>query len=244
MALTAGAPLPRLVDALDRAGWGDLGHPSCRGLGSVLLALAAELDPRSGSGRTTAPQLAARTRFTERWVRRCLELLEDLDVIEWSRGGIVAGKPTPSWIRVCKRTVLDLVHVARGQKDERLQAQRVATRARVARLRTSYTQRPGRRVLDRKRPRRDRGEAHAELATALPPHGEVSSAHGPSREATGAQETDKKDDAPASTHSARTALDRIRADLAARRGHGRGEKRSNEKAGAGRGVGARRAYHM
>lgn len=223
MPLTSGTPLNVLVDRLARAGWGDLARPEVRGLGRVLAELARVLPPRSGAGKVTAPQLAAQCGYTERWVRRCLTLLEELEVIEWNRGGIVAGQPTPSWVRVSKAAVVDLIHLARHQQGERLQEQARQTRARVARLRTSYTRRPAK---GRKKPPSRSAAPHAELVTALLFSKEVPAVHGPP----GSRTKDQNDDAPASAASAQSALARMRADLAAirrlphrRRAPGRGQ---------------------
>jgi hypothetical protein len=211
MALTAGTPLNVLTDRLAKAGWGDLGHPSMRGLARVLDALASTLNPRTGAGYTTAPQLAEKSCYTERWVRRCLLLLEELDLIEWHRGGVQGGKPVPSWIRVSKAVLADLVAIARHKQGEHLAEAKRATRARLARLRTSYTQRPG----HRKKKTRSRGDdPHAEVSTALLSTEEVPKAEGPPS----APSEEQIDDAPASTTTAQSALARIRADLAARRG--------------------------
>lgn len=210
MALTAGTPLDVLTDRLAKAGWGDLGVPTLRGLARVLDALASTLNPRSGAGYATAPQIAEKTCYSERWVRRCLSLLEELDLIEWHRGGVQGGKPTPSWIRVSKALLVDLIHIARRRQGEQLEQARRATRERLARLRLSYTQRPGKRE---KPPRPAVRDPHAELGSAL-----LSSEEVPRREKRppGVVE-EQKDDAAASTGFAQSALARIRADLAARR---------------------------
>lgn len=221
MPLTAGTPLDVLVDRLAKAGWGDLSKPELRGLGRVLNELARVLPPKAGAGKVTAPQLAGMCGYTERWVRRCLTLLEELEVIQWDRGGIVAGKPVPSWIRVSKAALVDLIHLARTKQGERTRERAIETRVRMARLRTSYTQAPGHR---RKRKPSARGRPHAELVTALLSTEEVPTDTGLGR---GAPEKrkDKKGSAPALTNSAQSALARMRSDLAAIR-HGRaGNKR-------------------
>lgn len=213
MPLTAGTPLDVLTDRLAKAGWGDLGHPSMRGLARVLDALAATLNPHSGAGYTTAPQLAEKTCYTERWVRRCLTLLEELDLIEWHRGGVEGGKPTPSWIRVSKAVLADLVVIARRQQGERLADEKRATRARLVRLRTSYTQKPGRR---RKKRRPAVGEPHAELNTALLSSEEVPREERPPS-TTAEQQNNPTDDACASANNAQSAMERLRAAVAASR---------------------------
>ena len=209
MSLQAGAPLPVLVGRLKAAGWGVLGGETFRGLRLVLDALAVLLDARSGQGKVTAPQLAMVSDYTERWVRRNLTLLEEAGIIEWHRGGIVAGRPTPSWIRVDKTLLLDLVHVARRRKAERLTEQTRATRHRLARLRTSYTQ-----PRAQKRPPRRPGKHHAELPTALPPNGEdFQTRPRPAGRRDG--ERDKKDDAAASRPTIAVRMAELRAATAA-----------------------------
>lgn len=236
MALTAGTPLPVLVDALERADWGSLGTPELRGLGRVLSALSRALPARSAAGRITAPQLAGRVGYTERWVRRCLALLEDLGVISWERGGIVAGAPVPSFVCVEKHVLVDLVTIARKQQGERLAAAAAATRSRIERLRTSYTRRPGKRPRDRKQPRRVHGDTHAELGTALLSLQEEAPSQGPASGDDDSLTADKT--SLRSPHTAQSRLAQMRADLAAIRGPGRGEKRSNETgSGVARGVG-------
>ncbi len=228
MPLTAGTPLKVLTERLERAGWGDLGTPSLSGLRNVLGALSRVLDPRAGAGKITAPQLAEMTGYTERWVRRCLGLLEELEVIEWHRGGIVNGKPAPSWIRVSKAVLVDLIHIARAQQGERQSAAAVETRRRIARLHTGNTHPARRAPLDRKRARSSRGGSHPELNTALLSTEEVPGANGHPGGPLRAGPTSEKDEAPASPDSARSAIARIRADLAARRSRGSGKERRSE----------------
>lgn len=213
MALTAGAPLSVLISRLRRAGWGDLGGETLRGLRLVLDDLGDMLDARSGAGYITAPQIADRTGYTERWVRSRLTLLEELDLIEWHRGGVQHGKPVPSWIRVSKVALLDLIHIARRQQGERLTEAKRETRARLIRLRTGYTTRPGRRR--NTTPSRG-GKTHAELNAALLSSEEVRGRNRPP--STPADRPDKHDGAALATRGhAQSALARIRADLAARR---------------------------
>lgn len=228
MPLTAGMPLPKLVNTLERGAWGDLGEASVRGLRVVLGALSRALDPRSGAGKITAPQLADLTGYTERWVRRCLGLLEDLGIIDWERGGIYAGSPVPSWIRVNKAIVLDLIHIARKKQGETLQGRAHETRRRVARLRTSYTERPGRKPKDRKTSPRSKRPPHAELSTALlSPYGKEvpTPASGPVEN----DQPTRKEAASAAPPVAQSAIARIRADLAARHPELAGKKRQRRQ---------------
>lgn len=156
MSLTAGASGHVLINALERAGWGNLAGHDFRGVRTVLAALTRTLDARSGTGKATAWQIAERAGYTERWTRRCLQILEELELIEWDRGGIVDGKPVPSWFRVSKRALLILISIARKREDGRNGEQRAATRKRI----TDYR-------LDRIRSRRKRRSDHAEVLTAL-----------------------------------------------------------------------------
>lgn len=214
MSLNAGTPLHILTDRLAKAGWGDLGAPDLRVMARVLDALASTLNTYSGAGYTTAPQLAEKTCYTERWVRRGLTLLEQLDLIEWHRGGIQGGKPTPSWIRVSKALLADLVAIARRKQGERLAEASRATRERVAKLRTSYTQKPGRRKKSSRRAVRD---PHAEVGSALLSlnREEVAREERPPSASTCGKP--KIDDAAASTDHKRSTVDRIKAEMAALR---------------------------
>lgn len=167
MTLTAHAPLPALVRSLARAGWGDLAPMEYRGVRTVLRALGDTLPDRAAEGTCTIPQIAQRACLSERWTARCLAVLEDAGLIVWTRGGVVAGTPVPSVIRVVKRAVLALVEAARPMREAADRARQVATRARLAE------------ALRLRRPARHTGpyrrrSAHPELATSLPtPTGEV-----------------------------------------------------------------------
>lgn len=157
--LTAGAPANVLLEALERAGWGSLAGADLRGVRHVLAALTRCLEPRSGAGKATAEQIADRAGYTSRWTRRCLHILEELELIEWDRGGILDGKPVPSWFRVSKAGLLALVKIARRSATERLSERHRATRARIAAyslVRTKSKRRP-----------QTRRSNHAEVRTTL-----------------------------------------------------------------------------
>ena len=165
--VSAGWSLDRLVSALARAAWAELEPRAASGLRTVLRGLVDVLPHGSASGQTTAHQLADTTGLSERWVRRCLALLEDMGLITWTRGYILAGEPVPSIIRVSKRALADLVNRARRAMPERLQqrADELAARVRET-IRTRST---------RKQP----GPAKTLVKTA-----ELSTAPSPSREET------------------------------------------------------------
>lgn len=142
-ALTAGAPSHVLVKALEDAGWGPLAGADFRGVQSVLAALTRALDPRSAAGKATVWQISERANYSEGWTRRCLQILEELELITWERGGVVDGKPVPSWFRVSKKALLDLVRSARRHATERLSGQAAAVRGRITGYRLHRTKRRG-----------------------------------------------------------------------------------------------------
>jgi len=158
---TAHAPMPALVQSLANAGWGDLAGREFQGVRTVLVALMHSLPYKSAQGTVTEAQVAQRAGLSERWVRRCMHVLEDLGVIEhWTRGGVVAGRPTPSMLRLSKRAVVALIEAARPLREAANAARRRITQARIAGL--AYI-------------RRNRRSAHAELNADLPtPTGEYS----------------------------------------------------------------------
>lgn len=163
MTLTAGAPLNVILHALERAGWGDLAGHDIRGVRGVLATLARSLNPSTGSGHMTVEQIASRSGYSKRWVATRLQYLEELGVLEWRRGGIVSGDPTPSWFRVNKQVVLAMVYAARDIRDVQLLALRAAYLARLATLRTQT-------VFPRRHKRRS---MYVEPKPALPPSGKV-----------------------------------------------------------------------
>lgn len=201
--LTAGAPSHVLLDRLERAGWGNLAGPEFRGVRGVLAALTRHLDPRTAQGKATAWEIAERAGYTERWTRRCLAILEELDLIEWDRGGIVNGKPVPSWFRVSKRALLILVSIARTVGNGRRTERDDATRKRIVDYRLERTKR-----------RHKRRPVHAEVVTALLSIEEVPKAEEPPSSAV-----------PATKKSMTDAVALLRAELRRKRGlsHARGQ---------------------
>ena len=156
---TAHAPVPALVTSLARAGWGDLAGREWQGVRTVLRALVDSLPHRSGEGFVTEPQVAQRAGLSLRWTRRCLHVLEDLGVIvQWRRGGVIAGRPAPSWLRLSKRLLVALIEAARPLREAANAARRAQTLARLAGLANV---------------RRKRRSGHAALSADLPtPQGE------------------------------------------------------------------------
>lgn len=126
-------PLPALMRSLSRAGWGPLAS-EVPGVRLVLRGLADLLDDRTGRALITAPQLADVTALSERWTRECLNRLEDLGIIRWSRGGIHAGRPIPSFIEVSKRALVAMIKTARATIDEIRAARARRTAARLSKV--------------------------------------------------------------------------------------------------------------
>lgn len=159
--VTAGMPLDLLVNKLERAGGGDL----TKRQRAALRGLTLLLPHGSAAGKATAGQVGSMVGYSGRWMREGLADLEDLGLIEWHRGGVLAGVPQPSVFRVAKDALCDLIRRgarAFGAVSLRRQA---ATRARLAGLTL--------------RPRQKRRSAHAEVSSYLYPSGEVTA---PSRE--------------------------------------------------------------
>lgn len=130
---TAHAPAPALVRSLANAGWGELGGHSMRGRRVVLDALVKGfLNDKSGSGRATEEQLAEASQYSVRWVRACLNDLEDLGVISWTRGGYRRGRGIPSFFTIVKTRLVELITAARKTKEERVKARAAARDERIA----------------------------------------------------------------------------------------------------------------
>lgn len=141
----------QLIAALAHRGWGPL-REGIPGLVHILQAIAHTVDPYAGTGYTTAPQLADAAYKSERWVRHCINQLDALGVIEWYPGGIKNGAPTPSFVKIVKATLVELIEVAQKTHDARMLERRAAFEARVRRLpRRGWVRNP--RAINRKRMR-------------------------------------------------------------------------------------------
>lgn len=155
--LSARWSAPQLLTSLSAAGWGELSGAEWQGVRSVLSGLVARLPHKSAQGLTTAEQVAAAAGLSERWTRRCLDVLESIGLIEWRRGGVVSGKPQPSFLRIIKRRLVELIEEARPERARAIAARRARTAARLAGLRKLTV-----------KPRRLK--VHAELNTSHLPH--------------------------------------------------------------------------
>lgn len=137
-------PTRDLMTSLANSGWGELRGRDMQGVRTTLQALVAHLPYGSGAGRGTVDDIVTRAGLSRRWVARCLHLLEDLGVLEWTRGGITVHSAskrtgTPGWFRIVKTRLVELILAARPANDERQAEIRKATLERIHAIKTKYT---------------------------------------------------------------------------------------------------------
>ena len=133
---TARMKTSTLVDMLEMRGWGALNDVGRKGTRATLRALVLSLPFGSGEGYATVPQIAYKAGYSSRhWVGEMLADLEGIGLITWRRGGVYHGEPVPSYFRIDKQLLADLVNSAREQCEAELQAMRVKMRARLAKWR-------------------------------------------------------------------------------------------------------------
>lgn len=132
--LTAGAPLDFLVRRLNLSenGAGQLE----RRHGVILQNLSHRLNYKSGEGKVTIEQLCVG--YKPRWVRQTMNELEQLGLITWRRGGVRAGKCVPSFVRVHKARLVELIRSSVPELVELRAARATARAARIAGLTTSF----------------------------------------------------------------------------------------------------------
>ena len=138
------APMPKLMTSLANAGWGELSGRSMQGVRSTLHALVHALPYGSAKGKGTAYDIASRAGLSLKWTTRCLHMLEDLGVVEWTRGGIDINnakdrRGKPGWFRIVKTRLVELVMLARPINDENVRAYRAETLERIRSIKTKYT---------------------------------------------------------------------------------------------------------
>lgn len=137
-------PMPKLMTSLANAGWGELAGREMQGVRSTLHALMHALPYGHSAGKGTAYDIASRAGLSLRWTARCLHILEDLGLIEWTRGGIDINnahdrKGRPGWFKIVKTRVVELVLLARPINDEKTRAYRAETLERIRSIKTRYT---------------------------------------------------------------------------------------------------------
>lgn len=154
---TAFWSLPSLLRSLSRAGWGELSAREFQGVRAVLAGLADVLPDKSARGSTTAFQISLTAGRCEKTVRTALARLEELGIINWYRGGIIDGRPQPSFIEVVKAQLVELIRRARRQVKAIKEAQRIKTAKRCSGFRTIF----------KKNDRCLRRSNHAEMIASL-----------------------------------------------------------------------------
>ena len=140
--INAHAGTSKIIRALAQAYWGELGGQSNAGIRSVLVALnnvpfSKEQWCRfefSGELYCTANQIAGVSGLSARWVRVCLQRLEEMGLVRWVRGMVVNGRPTASMLRICKKKLVALIPAARKSQKQLEEEQEVETAVRLARL--------------------------------------------------------------------------------------------------------------
>jgi hypothetical protein len=155
-----------LMTSLSNAGWGELQGRSMQGVRSTLHGLVAILPYGSGAGKATAYDIASHAGLSLKWTSRCLHLLEDLGVIEWTRGGIDINnardrKGKPGWFRIVKRRLVELIMIARPINDEATRAYRAETLERIRSIKTKYTRT---RLMNQTRGKQTRRSEHVALS--------------------------------------------------------------------------------
>ena len=152
-------PTPSLLTSLSNAGWGELAGNGLHAVRSVLDALARSLDYQTGSGFATAPQIADRAGgISERWTRRCLEFLERIGLITWTRGGVIDGKPAPSHFRIIKSALVKLIRLARPAQSAKEARRRRSTLERIRAAQLWFTK--------SKKQKTKLAQFHAELSSS------------------------------------------------------------------------------
>lgn len=180
--LTAHAPVFQILAALRRAGWGQLKGAKYRVhrviLDTLVSVSRSQNQDLAGTFTITATQLADQASYSERHVRTALQDLDSWGVITWHRGGIFEGAPKPGWLRINKKTLVDMVHAARPEYDRELNRRRRETRARLEQFSLNTFCEPMRKNkpkprnpenprVRRKTPNPLTGKAHAEMSSSL-----------------------------------------------------------------------------
>lgn len=125
-----------LVDMLEMRGWSALDAVERKGARAALRALVLSLPFGSGEGYATVGQVALRAGYASRhYVADMLADLEGIGLVSWRRGGVYYGAPVPSYFRVNKQMLADLVNASLERCQERLERMRVEVRRRLARYR-------------------------------------------------------------------------------------------------------------
>lgn len=180
--MTAHAPVFQILAALRRAGWGQLKGAKYRVhrviLDTLVSVSRSQNQDLAGTFTITATQLADQASYSERHVRMALQELDSWGIITWHRGGIFEGAPKPGWLRINKKTLVDMVHAARPEYDRELNRRRRETRARLESFSLNTFCEPMRKNMPKPRtPEKSRrrrktpnpltGNSHAEMVSSL-----------------------------------------------------------------------------
>jgi len=150
---------------LASAGWGELAGWELRGLRHILQGLINCLDFRSGRGFSTIGEIATKASYSQRWTAHCLNELEELGIIDWRRGGVIAGKTQKSWFQINKTFLANLIRAARKTHSAVVAEYRRQTLERIHALKNKRLLRP-------------RRSNHVALRTSISPlKGEASIGH-------------------------------------------------------------------
>lgn len=156
--VTAGMPLPLLLAKAHRSGGCGLERRHL----AALDGLALLLPHHSAEGKATPAQIGDAADYTGRWMRHTLAELEDLGLVQWRRGGVVAGRAAAGWFRVSKERLCALIRERAGDYATLLTRRAEQTRQRIAGLRYVMGSR-----------RHKRRSAPVEVSSYLSPSGEV-----------------------------------------------------------------------
>lgn len=171
--MTAHAPLPKLVDEISRLGWGDLAGREWGAVRALYRAFVSAdgIHRLTAQGKASVPELARHAGISVRWATDRLHMMTAAGLIEHDEGGFTPdGDPYPSFWRVSKQAIVDMLEAAREQRDEAVRAAWVAMRARMAKLhslRALYLKRWN----ERREKRLPRSLPHEVTARPSPPTG-------------------------------------------------------------------------
>lgn len=127
-----------LVRSLKCAGWGVLATRDMQGVRNTLVALSDIVSAKSGMGKSTAFQLSIHTGLSERWVRRCLHVLEEMGIITWSRGDVMDNKTRPSRFKINKKILVELINNARKSLHNLKRGHRAKTIRRIEKIKLKW----------------------------------------------------------------------------------------------------------
>lgn len=137
--INAGMDIRKILAALSRIGWGPMRGTEFGASRQILTALVHVMEDQkstlTASCTTTSRQLAKRASVSLRHAGRCLHWMEDAGVIEWYRGGIRSGSPTPGMMRIVKKKLVEWILAFRRRSDAEDRKRNAQTRLRLQQYR-------------------------------------------------------------------------------------------------------------